>query len=161
MGLYCASKHTIRCLSESLHEELQSVAPGLRSIIFELGYFRTSFLTPNNRSAHEPRIADYAGATAAANDALISTSFYPWSDENNRLRTFIPEYNQNQPGSPEKGCKVMVDVLRGEGLARGRPFPTVLQLGSDCNGTVKQICEQAIQRIEEWKDIGASTDIAT
>lgn len=54
----------------------------------------------------------------------------------------------------------MVDVVRGEGLAKGRTFPTTLQLGSDCNGTVKEVCERAIKRIEEWKDIGTSTDIA-
>ena len=44
-------------LSESLHREIEPL--GLRSICFDLGYFRTSFLTAEHRGAEKERIADY------------------------------------------------------------------------------------------------------
>lgn len=80
IGLYCATKHTIRALSDSLNQELNSIAPELRSIIFELGYFRTSFLTASNRAPYEPRIADYAAAGREMDTALTSlfSCFLPW-----------------------------------------------------------------------------------
>ena len=44
-------------LSEALHNEIEPL--GLRSICFDLGYFRTSFLTADHRGAEKERIADY------------------------------------------------------------------------------------------------------
>ena len=57
-----------------------------------------------------------------------------------------------------KGVEVMVDVVRGEGVAKGKPFPTVLALGSDCFDTVKADSEKTLARLEEWKDVSKSTD---
>jgi hypothetical protein len=71
----------------------------------------------------------------------------------------VAAYNEKQPGSPEKGCAVMIDVVRGEGVAQGRTFPTVLQLGPDCFDEVKKICEGTVARMEEWKDVIRSTNI--
>lgn len=53
----------------------------------------------------------------------------------------------------------MVDVIRGEGLAEGRKFPPVLQLGPDCFDTVKATCEGTVATMEEWRDVIRSTDI--
>lgn len=44
-------------LSEALHGEISPL--GLRSIVFELGYFRSSLLTDSNRGGYSSRIADY------------------------------------------------------------------------------------------------------
>jgi len=67
-------------------------------------------------------------------------------------------YNGKQPGDPLKGVEVMVDVVRGEGVAEGKPFPPLLILGSDCFDVVKTECEKTLARLEEWKDVSESTD---
>lgn len=71
----------------------------------------------------------------------------------------LESYNGKQPGSPEKDVQLLVvlDVVRGEGLATGKAFPTLLQLGSDCYGSVKSEAQRALQNLEEWKEVTVST----
>ena len=52
----------------------------------------------------------------------------------------------------------MVDLVRGEGAAAGRPFPRALALGTDCYKVVEDACQTALTRLEEWKDVSFSTD---
>ena len=87
-GLYCASKYTMRGtasqvirkgisqinvftigISESLHLEISPL--GLRSIIFEPGYFRTDFLTDDNRAPWISRILDYEPITTETHQGLV------------------------------------------------------------------------------------------
>ncbi len=66
--------------------------------------------------------------------------------------------NHRQPGDPEKFAGVIVDVVRGEGSAFGKPFPLSLPLGSDAYGTIKEVCENMTEQLGEWKDVICSTD---
>ena len=52
----------------------------------------------------------------------------------------------------------MIDVVKGEGLAAGKPTPLVLGLGSDTWKTVKSVSEEKLKQLEEWKDVMWSTD---
>ena len=67
-------------------------------------------------------------------------------------------YNLKQPGDPKKGVEVMIDIIKGEGIAAGRDFPTVVALGSDCYEGVKAACHDTLQNLEAWKDVTISTD---
>ncbi|KAG6815785.1 hypothetical protein H0H87_011378 [Tephrocybe sp. NHM501043] len=136
-GLYSATKHALRGISLSLHDEISSL--GLRSICAEFGYFRTAFLTSDHRAPKVSRIADYKPVTDASNAALEA-------------------YNGKQPGDPVKGVEILVDVVRGEGVAAGREFPTVLSLGSDCYEVTKTASEKTLARLEEWKEVSFSSD---
>ncbi|KDQ64088.1 hypothetical protein JAAARDRAFT_64002 [Jaapia argillacea MUCL 33604] len=136
-GVYCGTKHAIRAISQSLHDE---VAPlGLRSICVELGYFRTDLLSGDNRSPYISRIGDYKEITAEA-DAHLEAS------------------NQHQPGDPKKGVEVIVDLVKGEGAATGREVPAVIDLGTDCYQGVRGVCESTLKRLEEWESVSRSTD---
>ncbi|KAF8884617.1 hypothetical protein BD779DRAFT_766446 [Infundibulicybe gibba] len=137
-GLYGATKYAIRSITETLHAEISPL--GLRAICFELGYFRTEFLTADHRAPYVPRIEDYRPMTEKANQSLQA-------------------YNGNQPGSPEKGVNVIVDVVHGTGAAQGKPFPVVLQLGSDCFKVVTASCENTLNNLQQWKEITLGTDI--
>jgi NAD(P)-dependent dehydrogenase (short-subunit alcohol dehydrogenase family) len=72
LGLYCATKYTLRGISEALRLE---VAPlGLRSTCIDFGYFRTTLLDPNHRKPYVPRIKDYNEMSKKADDALVGGS---------------------------------------------------------------------------------------
>ncbi|TRM59859.1 hypothetical protein BD626DRAFT_461923 [Schizophyllum amplum] len=137
-GLYCSTKWALRGINESLHAEISPL--GLRSVCFDFGYFRTSFLTPDHRSLYESRIEDYREMTERANQALLN-------------------YDEKQPGDPKKGVSIMLDVVRGEGIASGRPWEINVQLGSDCFDVVKEHCEKALARLAVWEGVTKSTDI--
>ena len=74
IGLYCATKNTVRCISETLHQEISPL--GLRSVIFEPGYFRTDFLTADNRANYSGGIPDYEPIVRASNEALDGSPSY-------------------------------------------------------------------------------------
>lgn len=138
-ALYATTKAAVRSISTTLHDEISPL--GLRSICVDFGYFRTSFLAPDHRTPEVSRIADYAAVSEKVNAALEA-------------------YNGNQPGNPEKGVEVIVDVIHGDGVAAGKAFPTVLSLGSDTYGVVKNACESTLAGLEEWREVTLSTDFA-
>ncbi|KAF8148854.1 hypothetical protein B0H34DRAFT_735591 [Crassisporium funariophilum] len=136
-GLYASTKLILRGISETLHDEISPF--GLRSICFDFGYFRTDFLTADNRAPKVSRISDYQELAETVDGALQA-------------------YNGNQPGNPLKGVQVMVDVVKGEGLATGKAFPSCVVLGTDCYNAAKTSSLNSITRLEEWKDVSVSTD---
>jgi len=123
----------------ALHQEIKGF--GLRSLDFDFGYFRTDFLSSGNRAAYEPRVEAYRPVASAVNDSLEA-------------------YNGKQPGDPEKGVRVIVDCVRGEGLAQGgKVFPeTGLLLGSDSYAMLKGELEKTLMNLEDWKEVTMSTD---
>jgi len=136
-GLYAATKFATRGISETLNDEISPL--GLRSIVVDLGYFRTSFLTSTNRAPFDPRILDYKDITGSANAQLEA-------------------YNGRQPGDPKKGAETIVDLVRGEGAAQGRDAPSVMALGSDCFEDVQTAASDTLKRLAEWESVSKSTD---
>ncbi|TFK39239.1 hypothetical protein BDQ12DRAFT_604317, partial [Crucibulum laeve] len=136
-GLYATTKYALRGISESLDAEISPL--GLRSICIDFGYFRTSFLSADQRSPPVARIPDYR----------------PTLD---KTEASLQAYNGKQPGNPLKGVEVILDVVRGEGAAAVKSFPRGLALGTDCYNVVKAESEKILTRIEEWKEVSFSTD---
>ncbi|KAF8645764.1 hypothetical protein AX16_007631 [Volvariella volvacea WC 439] len=136
-GIYAATKYTLRGISETLHEEIAPM--GLRSVCIDLGYFRTTFLTGDHRAPWVPRIKDYQEMSSKADAALRA-------------------YNGNQPGDPKKGVQVILDIVRGEGAAKGKQWERSLPLGSDSWETIKHESELTLERLKIWKDVAFSTD---
>uniref|UniRef100_A0A0W0GBX8 Uncharacterized protein n=1 Tax=Moniliophthora roreri TaxID=221103 RepID=A0A0W0GBX8_MONRR len=137
LGLYATTKWALRGISETLHEEISPL--GLRSVCIDFGYFRTSFLTPDHRKPYTPRIADYAPITEKSEAGLQA-------------------YNGRQPGDPQRGVEVVLDIVRGEGVAKDKRFQKSIQLGSDCYADAKAESEKALNRLKEWKEVSISTD---
>ncbi|KAI3614232.1 serine 3-dehydrogenase [Moniliophthora roreri] len=135
-------RHAVIRVSASLHDEIAPL--GLRSICIDFGYFRTAFLNPDHRKPYIPRIQDYNEVTGEYEAALQGDC--------------LSAYNNKQPGDPLRGVEIMVDIVRGEGVAKGKTFSNNIQLGSDCYETVKTECEEALRQLEEWKDVSFSTD---
>ena len=74
IGLYCATKYAVRGISEALHQEISPL--GLRSVIFEPGYFRTEFLTADNRTYYSGKIPDYEPVVRARQEGLNGPPSY-------------------------------------------------------------------------------------
>jgi len=66
--------------------------------------------------------------------------------------------NGKQPGNPLKGVEVIIDLVQGVGQAAGKLFPRGLALGTDCYNAAKSSSNQALERLEKWKDVSFSTD---
>ncbi|KAF5340483.1 hypothetical protein D9758_014559 [Tetrapyrgos nigripes] len=137
-GLYCTTKYALRGISETLHDEISPL--GLRSTCIDFGYFRTNFLNPGHKAPYESSIEDYREMVKKGVEALEA-------------------YNDNQPGDPVKGVQIIIDVMKGEGVAKDKPFPKSLQLGTDCYGVVKNAAEETLRNLEAWKDVTCSTEI--
>ncbi|CAA7268728.1 unnamed protein product [Cyclocybe aegerita] len=105
---------------------------GLRSLCVDFGYFRTAILQSERLVTRESTLADYQ----------------------DRLQ-------RHQPGDPVKGAKVVVDIVKGEGVATGKAFPRSLVLGTDCYNAAKKEVEGMKERLEEWKEVSLSTDFAS
>ncbi|KAI0293638.1 short chain dehydrogenase [Multifurca ochricompacta] len=136
-GLYISTKFALRGLSETLDDEITPL--GLRSIIFELGFFHTEFLAASNCSPYISRIEDYKELTAAVEEQFVA-------------------YNGKQPGDPKKAAKIIVDLVRGEGVTKGRIVPPVVALGTDTFEGALQASKKTIERLEAWEDVSKSTD---
>ena len=112
---------------------------GIRTIIFEPGYYRTKAF--GNIIHHTPdSIPDY-------------------SDFNKAVREFEKTSYGKEPGDPKKAVERMIDVVKGEGLAKGRDLPVRMPLGSDGLKFVEDQCMATLKICEKWRDLITSTDI--
>ncbi|GBE88808.1 Uncharacterized oxidoreductase [Sparassis crispa] len=137
-GMYSATKAAMRVISQSLNAEISHL--GLRSIHVDLGWFRTAVCSPTNLITSASRIADY--------DSLMAP-----------VRAQLNSFDRTQPGDPVKGAEILVDLVRGEGVAKGREVPPVIGLGQDYYLSVKQACKNTLEELEEWQAVSCSTDI--
>ena len=64
----------------------------------------------------------------------------------------------NAKGDPAKGMELVVDVVRGEGKAAGREFPTTLLLGNAAYVHAQLHCERLSQTMSEWSDVARDLD---
>ncbi|KAI8218383.1 hypothetical protein K4K53_008796 [Colletotrichum sp. SAR 10_77] len=136
-GAYCASKFALSAAVETLAQELAILAPGLKVLMVEPGYFRTRVFV---KLAHIPlRIPEFAGFNAACVEQ--GAKIYG-----------------TEPGDPEKAVERMVELVRGEGMAAGREMPLRVPLGTDGWGRIKKKCEDMIKVCEDWEDVAKSTD---
>lgn len=136
-GMYGASKFAIAGLSECLRQEVGPL--GIEVVCIEPGYFRTNFLAPGHRTSSAKHIADY--------DPVMEP-----------LRNMLSAYNGKQPGDPEKGAQVIVEILTKSGRVQGKTLPGRIPLGSDATQVIGGFCSETGKTLEEWKDIASSTD---
>ncbi|KAI1154780.1 hypothetical protein F4825DRAFT_410515 [Nemania diffusa] len=136
---YCASKFALEGAVECLSQELAIFAPGIKVLIVEPGYFRTHAFSKINHVP--PRVPDYAGFNAAVRDVEAGIV-------------------GNEPGDAEKGVAIMIDLVKGTGVAAGKEIPLRVPLGSDGWGRIRAKCENMIKICDDWEEVAKSTDIA-
>lgn len=75
------------------------------------------------------------------------------------IADFVAATNGNQPGDPRKLVERIIDVVKSEGMAAGKPIPQRLPIGRDAMATIKKKCEATLKLCEEWENLIISTDL--
>jgi len=81
-----------------------------------------------------------------------------YDDTRSLVAQFVQSVNGNQPGDPKKAVEVMLDVVKGEGVAEGKVMPERLPLGPDVLTTVRKRCVGHLSICNEWEDVIRSTN---
>ena len=113
---------------------------GIRSIIFEPGYFRTKIFSESNVKTAASTISEYDDVSAG-------------------VAGFVAATNGSQPGDPKKLVERVIDVVKSEGMAAGKVIPPRLPLGPDGLAVLKGKCEATLKICEEWESLITSTDL--
>ncbi|KAH7413980.1 hypothetical protein DE146DRAFT_14094 [Phaeosphaeria sp. MPI-PUGE-AT-0046c] len=135
---YAGSKFALEGIVEGLHAETAHL--GLKTLLVEPGRFRTNLLSSSNMKARLSDIAEYAESSRAQMTGLAGE-------------------DQKQPGDPAKLVEIVLDLVRGEGVAQGMEVPFRLPLGVDCYTDIKEKCEATLAMLETWKNVARSTDM--
>jgi len=131
LGFYSASKAAVHSLGETLSVELAPFA--IKVLIVSPGAFKTegiyrqSFFTSNSIPAYDE----------LRNLAMERFSAVPGT----------------QKGDPDKAMETVVDVVKGEGKAKGRRWPLYLALGDDAEEGIRQKSNKLLRHVDEWRDV--------
>ncbi|EGR52611.1 uncharacterized protein TRIREDRAFT_2200 [Trichoderma reesei QM6a] len=139
-GVYAMTKWACSALAETLALELEPFR--IKATVIEPGYFRTGFLNPGTRVSTRARLEAYEDEgtpTGRARRGLVAT-------------------DGRQLGDVNKGAEVVVDVLTGTGVAKGRDLPVRVVLGSDAEGVVRNKMAETGRILDEWREVIRSTD---
>ena len=81
----------------------------------------------------------------------------------NASKTRFASVSGTEKGDPDKAVEAIVDVVRGEGVAKGRPWPGYLVLGEDAEVDVRTKCKKVLGVLDEWVDVarGVNFDVPT
>ncbi|KAI5863628.1 hypothetical protein GGS23DRAFT_604674 [Durotheca rogersii] len=135
---YCASKFALEGMAECLAKELALVAPGIRVLLVEPGYFGT----------HAFRKISFAPLRNAADYGAFQAS----------SRAYAAGVIGHEPGDADKAVDRMIDLVKGTGAAAGREVPLRVPLGTDGWLRIKAKCEDTLKICEAWEDVARSTD---
>lgn len=77
------------------------------------------------------------------------------ADYDQPRNTTLQFFNSVPPpsGDPAKAMEAVVDVVKGEGVAAGRPWPTYLVLGKDAEKAILAKTDRLKMHLEEWSDV--------
>ena len=115
----------------------------------DLGYIKTLIINPGHFRTDV--------AALRKHDAIEESKNYPAF--NAFVKNILPHMHGNQPGDAVKAASLTIDLVKGEGVAKGRELPPFLPMGSDAYTDVKAHTEMTLKMLEEWGDVIKSTDV--
>ena len=123
---------------ECLSKELALIAPDIKVLIVEPGYYRTrAFSNIYHVLARVPDYAEFHAGTSAYVQSVVG----------------------KEPGDPNIAVERMIELVKGTGMAAGKTIPLRVPLGSDGWERVKNKCQETLAICEEWEEVARSTDI--
>lgn len=131
-GIYGATKFAVDGLSEALAQEVQPF--GIHVTAIKPGYFRTNFLSPGSISGTSTNLIDDYTTMREGQEA------------------FLKDFDQNQPGDPEKAMDVLIQVSESENP------PLHLFLGQDAYEVAKSKIASIEKDLADWEALATSTN---
>lgn len=129
-GVYCATKHAVKAISETLTLEVQGF--GINVVDVKPGFFRTEFLNSSYK--------------------LDDVDNSPYQNIKDKTLRFYFEQNHHQIGDPKKAAKVLIKVSKMDNPPKNLP------LGSDSSQGIIDICQETIKEVENIKELSYETD---
>lgn len=129
-GIYCATKHAVKAISETLAQEVKPF--GIHVADVKPGFMRTEFFGASYKTTapeHSPYKRLY--------------------DEN---MAFYMGQDGVQAGDPEKAAELYIRVAE-----MAQPYES-LPMGTDCCEGIRDICANTVELMDEMRDVAASTD---
>ena len=77
-----------------------------------------------------------------------------WED----FGALVGSMDGTQPGDPKKGVERMIDVLKSEGMAKGRGVPLRIPIGSDACQMTREAAMASLKVCDDWAALSTSTD---
>jgi hypothetical protein len=119
--------------------QIETISFGIRSMIVQSGYFRTDLFSTSR---------------------LVFSRTHPkktYDDIHTALLEEVSKMHEHQPGNPDRAALRIVDVVKGEGMAAGKPFPNRLPLGEYAVKAMRLKCEEILRACKEWEEVSKST----
>ncbi len=91
---------------------------------------------------------------------MVQSKIPDYAEKSKAFLKMLEGEDMAQPGDPEKGIKVVIDLVRKEGCAVGREVPFRLPLGADCYDDIKEKCEETLKLLRDWQHVIKGTDYA-
>lgn len=74
-----------------------------------------------------------------------------------RAQAMFASVPGNEKGDPDKAAEAIVDIVRGEGVAKGREWPNYLMLGHDAEDALRTKCDILLDSLDKWGDVTRGT----
>lgn len=129
-GIYCATKHAVKAISETLALEVQPY--GIHVTDVKPGFMRTEFF-----------------GTSYQTTAPEHSAYQHIYQEN---MDFYMGQNGTQIGDPEKAAALYIQVAEME-----NPYES-LPMGSDSCRGIRTVCANTVEQMDAMEEIAASTD---
>lgn len=129
-GIYCATKHAVKAISETLAQEVAQF--GIRVTDVKPGFIRTEFF-------------------GKSFDTTIPEGS-PYADLYRQNMEFYMGQNGTQIGDPAKVAKLYIQLAEMENP------PVNMPMGSDSVDGIRQICANTVKAMDEIRPLAATTD---
>lgn len=129
-GIYCATKHAVKAISETLALEVKSF--GIHVTDVKPGFMRTEFFGSSYKTT-----------------APEHSPYQHLYDEN---MSFYMGQNGTQAGDPEKAAELYIKVAEME-----NPYES-LPMGTDCCDGIRDICANTVKLMDEMREVAATTN---
>lgn len=129
-GIYCATKHAVKAISETLALEVKDF--GIRVTDVKPGFMRTDFFGTSYQT------------TAPSDEA-----YRPLYDE---TMAFYKGQNGSQPGDPEKAAELYIKVAEMD-----EPYES-LPLGDDSCDGIRDICADTVTLMDALRGVAVTTN---
>lgn len=129
-GIYCATKHAVKAISETLAQEVKAF--GIHVTDVKPGFMKTEFFGSSHKTT-----------------APEGSPYKHLYDENMK---FYMGQNGNQAGDPKKAAKLYIKVAEMDA-----PYES-LPMGTDCCDGIRDICEGTVKLMEKMRSVAETTN---